>query len=408
MGKALQTERVAPQQANGNGTAAAVVAPITDITPRRQSITMQGRDFERVMQWLREQLGQHNDAKPIVIFLRHVTPGRKLGDKLGTVWLKQLSPEDRTPELLAESAWNKAENYAQGLGGSQQQFALHSHYEGHLDAGESESSCYFWIKVSQQADLSIDSVPATEQGVLRLVMGKLDRIEDNFCDLMEGSATMMRVMREQIADMHSQALEDRKERRANEEEVRKAKLAELDRAATREAAKADQEARRELLGIAKVVGFAAARKWGGLDVRDAVSPGSRQLMTVFESLARDENRLLEILSHLNDTERAGFMEWWNGQIEMMERLQGEKKPGQPATAAAPTATPPAGAPAQPAGAPPQVPLAEQLKVAEAQAQAAAAQAAQWEQIKAAIAAEMAKGEQPTAGEAKAEDKGKKG
>jgi len=378
---ALTTDRRKDDGANGTAT--------MDLTRLRAQVSM-GSDGERVIQWLTEQIALHSDARPVVIYLHHVTPSRRLGDKLGTLQLKLLAPEQLSAEAvpeMAHSVWGKAEAYATGLGGGAQQFALRSYYED--EPSESESATYFWIRNAQaRADRDIDSMPASENGVLRLVMGKLDRLEDSFCDLMEGSAVMMRVMREQMGDLHTQALSERQERRAGEEEVRKAKLAELDRAAAREAAKVDHEAKRELIGTVKTVGLAVARKWGGLDVRDAVSPGAQQLMTVFQSLARDEGRFMEILARLNDSERAGFMEWWQGQIELNEKLQ-----GKPATAAA-TATPAAAAPAPQVA--PQAPLDEQLKVAEAQAAAAAAQAAQWAEIKAAIAAELAKGQAPAA------------
>lgn len=389
---ALTTDRKRGDGANG--------AAVADLTRLRAQVSM-GSDGERVIQWLAEQTALHSDARPLVIYLHHVTPSRKLGDKLGTLQLKLLDPAqyaaDALPEM-AHSIWGKAEAYAAGLGGGAQQFALRSYYED--DPSESESSTFFWIRNARQAaDREIDSMPASENGVLRLVMGKLDRLEDSFCDLMEGSAVMMRVMREQMNDLHAQALAERQERRAGEEEVRKAKLAELDRQAARESAKVDHEAKRELVSTAKTVGLAIARKWGGIDVRDAVAPGAQQLMNVFQSLSRDEGRFMQVLASLSDSERAGFMEWWQQQIDLTERLAKggpavapkcapTAAPGQPATAAAPTA-------------PPEVPLAEQLKVAEAQAQAAAAQAAQWAEIKAAIAAELAKGAAPAPANASA-------
>jgi hypothetical protein len=367
MGKALTTERV--------------TAPVTDLGRIRPSGALQGRDGERLTQWLREQVLLHTDEKPIVIYLRHVTPGRKLGDKLGTIQLKALANDQRDEESIPEMAhsiWSKAENYAAGLGGSQQQFAVHSYYES--SPGESESSCYFWIKVSTQADQSIDSVPANEAGVLRLVMGKLDRLEDSFCDLMEGSATMMRCMREQLNDMHSQSMEDRKERRENEEAVRKAKMDALDREQVREQAKAQRESQKDLIDTVKTVGLAVARKWGGLDVRDVTSPGSKQLMLTFQSLARDENRFMQVLSSLNEVERANFMEWWEAQIAAVEEMQQKS-----AKAAAGTPATPAAAPAAPATPePPKQTLAEQLAIIEAQQAELAAVAAA---IKAAQATE---------------------
>lgn len=377
---ALTAERRKGDGANGIG--------IADLGRLRAQVNM-GSDGERMIQWLVEQAAIHSDARPVVIYLHHVTPARRVGDKLGTIQLKVLDPEQLKPDALPEMAhsiWSKAEAYATGLGGGAQQFALRSYYED--DPSESESATYFWIRNAQaRADRSVDSLPADDNGVLRLVMGKLDRLEDSFCDLMEGSAVMMKCMREQMNDLHAQALAERQERRAGEEEVRKAKLAELDRAAAREEAKVNHEAKRELIGTVKTVGLAVARKWGGVDVRDAVSPGAQQLMTVFQSLARDEGRFMGILAQLSESERAGFMEWWQGQLDMAERLAKGQAPAQAQTAAAVAAVPSA------ASAPvaPQVPLAEQLKVAEAQAAAAAAQAEQWAGIKAAIAAELTKG-----------------
>lgn len=383
---ALTTDRRKGDGANGTA--------VTDITRLRAQVSM-GSDGERVIQWLTEQVALHSDARPMIIYLHHVTPSRKVGDKLGTLQLKLLAPEqlgaDAMPEM-AHSVWSKAEAYASGLGGGAQQFALRSYYED--EPSESESATYFWIRNARStADREIDSMPASENGVLRLVMGKLDRLEDSFCDLMEGSAVMMRVMREQMNDLHAQALAERQERRAGEEEVRKAKLAELDRAAQREEAKVNHEAKRELIGTVKTVGLAVARKWGGVDVRDAVSPGAQQLMNVFQSLSRDEGRFMQILATLSESERAGFMEWWQGQLELGERLAKGQAPAAAQTAAAVANAP---APAAPAVPPPAAPLAEQLKVAEAQAAAAAAQAKQWAEIQAAIAAELAKETTPAA------------
>jgi hypothetical protein len=223
-------------------------------------------------------------------------------------------------------------------------------------------------------------VPANEAGVLRLVMGKLDRLEDSFCDLMEGSATMMRCMREQLNDMHSQSMEDRKERRENEEAVRKAKMDALDREQVREQAKAQRESQKDLIDTVKTVGLAVARKWGGLDVRDVTSPGSKQLMLTFQSLARDENRFMQVLSSLNEVERANFMEWWEAQIAAVEEMQQKS-----AKAAAGTPVAPVVAPAVPATPePPKQTLAEQLAIIEAQQAELAAVAAA---IKAAQATE---------------------
>lgn len=375
--------------------ALAPVAAITDIGKARGGLpALMGRDGERLVEWLREACALHTDDRAVVIYLKHVTPNRRLGDKLGTLQLKLLAPEQRDGEAVAEmahSVWSKAENYAAGLGGAAQQFVVQAYFE--TDPAESETSCFFWIKVAVPgAERGIDSLPANETGVLQLMMGKLDRFEDNFCDLMTGSVTMMQVMREQIRDLHDQALADRRERREGEEEVRKAKLAELDRAAARDSAKADHEAKRELVSTVKTVGLAVARKWGGLDVRDAVSPGSQQLLTVFQSLARDEGRLMEVLARLSDSERAGFMEWWEAQIHTMEQLQGGTegtKPMPPPAVAVATAAPAATAA-------PQIPLAEQLRVAEAQAAEAAVQAERWAQVKASIVAELAKGQAPAA------------
>ncbi len=365
MGKLLTTERA---------------ATITDLGRVRagNGVALTGRDGERLIEWLREAFALHTDARPLVVYLRHVTPGRRLGDKLGTIQLKALAPDQRDAEAAPEMAhalWAKAENYAAGLGGSTQQFGAHAYYED--DPSESESGCFFWIKVGQTAERNIDSLPANEAGVLQLVMGKLDRFEDNFCDLMTGSVTMMQCMREQIRDMHEQSLLDRKERRENEEVVRKAKIAELDREQQRESLKIERETKRELVDTVKTVGLAVARKWGGLDVRDATSPGAKQLMMTFESLAKDEGRFMEILSKLTDAERANFMEWWQGQIEMMEKLKGGGAPASaPAAAAAASTTRPAeSAPAAVASTP-----AEQAAVAEAQAQ-------QWAAVAAALKAD---------------------
>lgn len=360
MGKLLTTERVATVtdlgRVRGNGSALA------------------GRDGERLIEWLRESFLLHTDARPVVIYLRHVTPGRKLGDKLGTIQLKALAPDQRDAEAAPEMAhalWAKAENYASGLGGSTQQFGVHAYYED--EPSESESGTFFWIKVGQQAN-EIDSLPANEGGVLRMVMGKLDRFEDNFCDIMTGSVTMMQCMREQIRDMHEQSLADRKERRENEETVRKAKLAEIDREAQREASKADREMKKELGETVKTVGLAIARKWGGLDVRDVTSPGSKQLMTVFESLSQDEGRFMDLLSRLSPVERTNFMEWWQGQIAALEQV---KAGGVVTSAVAPTVAAPVAetpTPAQPTS------PAEQAAVAEAQAQ-------QWAAVAAALKAD---------------------
>ena len=361
MGKLLTTERA---------------ATVTDLGRVRSSVALAGRDGERLIEWLREAFLLHTDARPLVVYLRHVTPGRRLGDKLGTIQLKALAPDQRDAESAPEMAhalWAKAENYAAGLGGSTQQFGAHAYYED--DPSESESGCFFWIKVGQTSERNIDSLPANEAGVLQLVMGKLDRFEDNFCDLMTGSVTMMQCMREQIRDMHEQALLDRKERRENEEVVRKSKLAEIDREAQREASKADREMKKELGETVKTVGLAIARKWGGLDVRDVTSPGSKQLMTVFESLSQDEGRFMDLLSRLSPVERTNFMEWWQGQISALEQA----KAGG-VTSAAATAAP---APAAPK--PPEAPAAastpaEQAAVAETQAQ-------QWAAVAAALKAD---------------------
>lgn len=362
MGKLLTTERA---------------ATVTDLGRVRSSVALAGRDGERLIEWLREAFLLHTDTRPVVIYLRHVTPGRKLGDKLGTIQLKALDPDQRSAEAAPEMAhalWAKAENYAAGLGGSSQQFGAHAYYED--DPAESETATFFWIKVSQAAD-AIDSLPANEGGVLRLVMGKLDRFEDNFCDLMTGSVTMMQCMREQIRDMHEQALLDRKERRENEEVVRKSKIAEIDREAQREASKADREMKKELGETVKTVGLAIARKWGGLDVRDVTSPGSKQLMTVFESLSQDEGRFMDLLSRLSPVERTNFMEWWQGQIAALEQV----KAGGVTSAAATAAPAPAAPKAPEAPAAASTP-AEQAAVAETQAQ-------QWAAVAAALKADAA-------------------
>jgi hypothetical protein len=367
MSKVLTTERV---------------ATVTDLGRARSSVALAGRDGERLIEWLREAFLLHSDDRPVVIFLRHVTPGRRLGDKLGTIQLKVLAPDQRNAEAAPEVAhalWAKAENYASGLGGATQQFGVHAFYED--NPGESESGTFFWIKVGQSTDTAIDSMPANETGVLRLVMGKLDRFEDNFCDLMTGSVTMMQCMREQIRDMHEQALLDRKERRENEETVRQAKLAEIDREAQREASKSDREMKRELGETVKTVGLAIARKWGGLDVRDVTSPGSKQLMTVFESLSQDEGRFMDLLSRLSPVERTNFMEWWQGQIAALEQVKAGGVTSAAAAAAAATppapATPPPAAPPAAASTP-----AEQAAVAETQAQ-------QWAAVAAALKADAA-------------------
>lgn len=356
--------------------------------------TLMGHDGERLVEWLRDVFQLHTDDRPVVVFLRHVTPHRRIGDKLGTIQLKLLSAGQRTAENAPEMAhmiWAKAENYAFGLGGNAQQFAAHAHYED--NPADSETGCYFWIKLAgEQSDRSVDSLTPDERGVTKLLMAKLDKFEDNFCDIMTGAVTMMDCMRVQMRDLNEQSLAERKERRENEEMIRKAKLETVEQAEKREEAKAHRETQRELVASVKTVALAAARKWGGLDVRDVTTPGNQQLMLAFESLARDEGRFMSVLAALNETERVNFMEWWQAQLASLEQMRGGKngtaQPVAPAAPAAPAAAPAASAAsAQPSA-------ADQAAQARVQAQQWAAVAAALEADAAAAAAANKSPENP--------------